>query len=175
MENREDWGHEGLRPVITPVSDELLVLACEALDESSSPQCWRDFSSFQADWTTVHVEKHGSHTLSFWQGPATEAMVLLTDGQPPERSTTIIDHSPRSRRPCVAPTEGTFLHPGIPLCSLGRRLSDFGIFAGWWPCEPGAKRLRLTRHGEVRELEATPDGFFLSIGIRQILSSGSML
>lgn len=145
-----------------PASDELLILACEAL-EGRTRSCGQslDFSTFLADWTAIHIEGHGPHILSFWRGPAADAMVLLTEGRPPERTLAIVDHRPRARRPGIEAGEGTFLHPGIPFRSPGRRLSDFGIFAGWWPCEPDAKRLRLARRGEVREIETTSDGYIL--------------
>ncbi|MET0746322.1 MAG: hypothetical protein ABWY78_23340, partial [Microvirga sp.] len=147
-----------------PASDELVILACEALEARSDP-CgyWLDFAAFRAEWAATHVEEHGQHTLSVWQGPETNVMALLTEGRPAERTLVSVDHRPDTREPRFEPSGGTFLNPGTPLCwwGDGHRLADFGVFAGWWPCEPGAKRLRLTRRGEIREIEATSGGFIL--------------
>jgi|GEM_PF-4590597 len=141
------------------VPDELLVLAWEALDWTHGRI--PDVSALQTEWTTTHIWDRGPHTLSFWRGPETEAMALLTEGQPAERTLVRVDHRPCTRRPGAEPREGTFLQPGAPFHQQNDRLANFGIFAGWWPCEPGAKRLRLTRRGDVSEIEATSDGFIL--------------
>lgn len=140
--------------------DEILILACEALQERADFDV-PDFSHFQAEWTVTHIEDRGLHVLSFWQGPAAEAMVLLTEGRPPERRLASIDHRPHARRPILEAREGSFLHPGVPFPRMGRRLAEFGIFGGWWPGELGARRLRLTRCGKVGEIEAASGGFIL--------------
>ena len=74
-------------------SGELFVLVREALD------AWYycgilDISACQSEWTATYVEDHGPYTLSFWRGPETEAMALLTEGQPAERTLAIVDHRP---------------------------------------------------------------------------------
>ncbi len=146
-----------------PASDELLILACEALEARSDP-CgyWLDFAAFQAEWAATHVEEHGRHTLSFWQGPETEVMALLTEGRPAERTLVSVDHRPALVSPVSRRAKEPFSTRALPFAGGDRpRLADFGVFAGWWPCEPGAKRLRLTRRGEVSEIEATSGGFIL--------------
>ncbi len=145
-----------------PESDELLILAYEALENRARfDKELPDFPLFRSEWSAVHIESHGSHILSFWRGPGTEMMALLTQGQPPERTLAAVDHRPCARKPRIEPTEGSFLLPGVPFGSPRGNISSFGIFAGWWPCETDAKRLRLTRRGKVSEIEAASDGFML--------------
>lgn len=144
------------------VPDELLILTFEALEERLDPG-WSssNFASFRTDWTLAHVEERGSRLLSCWRGPDADAIMLLTEGLPPERTLAIVDHRPHARRLVADARMGSFLQPGFPLREEGGRLEDFGIFAGWWPCESGAKRLRLTRHGKIIEIEAASGAFIL--------------
>lgn len=150
-------------------SDELTLLAWEALEARDVHfRCWTPSQEdFPNAWRAAHVAWRGARALSFWRGPQTDAMVILTEGRPPARRLMSIDHRPCARQPVVKPCCGSFLRPGVPfqrvaaLRCAGPIAGNGRFFAGWWPAEPGAIRLRLTRGGAETEIAAGPDGFIL--------------
>lgn len=124
-----------------PESDELLILAYEALENRARfDKELPDFPLFRSEWSAVHIESHGSHILSFWRGPGTEMMALLTQGQPPERTLAAVDHRPCARKPRIEPTEGSFLYPAFP---LARRAAIFRVSVSL----PAGGPVKRTRNG----------------------------